>query len=1184
MYLSRIEMTGFKSFADKTVIEFDKGITAVVGPNGSGKSNLSEAIRWVLGEQSAKSLRGSKMEDVIFNGTQQRKAVNLAKVTIVLNNEDRYLDYDFSEISITRSYNRNGESSYFINNESCRLKDIVDLLLDSGLGKNNFSMISQGKVENIFLNKPEERRAIFEEAAGVQKYQVRKQEAERKLNKSADHLSRVKDIIHELSGQLKPLKKQREAALIYQEKQKELSSLEVALYTHQIDRYRVQWHDADAKLLDVNQKIQNNEEQLFETKSSLQIKQNELEDLIQTIDENADHFQKQVQFLEQNKAKQQILSQQISFKTNTNEEKFAHYQTQLKRREDFEEQLIQAQANYKELQENRHAIKEEVKALHTQKELFTEFGKEQADAIRAEMIDWYQKEATAKNQFKQNQNDIEKLVLQIEKMHTNQLNHKTRLEQSEQEKIESEKDLSVKKQHLNEIQAQVKHLTENFQAKREERTTVQRTLFEHERLMNNLSSKLDSLRQMQSDYTGYYSGVRAVMKNAGRLTGIDGTIADLIEVPIDFQVAIDQALGASMQHIVVHDDTAARSAINYLKQNRAGRATFLPRTNIKGRFLNQNYLQIAQQHSGYIGLASELVRYDKQNQAIIQNLLGTTLIMSSIEAAQSLARQLNFQVKIVTLAGEVLLAGGSISGGESKQKNHSMLSRQTELKAVEEQHQNALTTQKQYETQLRTIEENFTELEQKLEQLNYTLNQAQQDLRASEQTLLLQQSEYKQIQQQLMILNVDLMEQENEKERLSSEIKVLESAMEEASQQIEKLNTTLSDYSTNEEERRMKLQSLEQSIQSASTQLAVVEVEERQQKESLTNIEEQLNHLNQEITQYLNASQLDEADVKELNRQLKEIEESIERTNQENTALQETLINLRQDRQKFNLMIRELEQKSDDFTQDNQKLYQQKTSLEAKVEKVKELIDNHLDYLNQEHQLSYEAAVIEAAAIDSVDKVQKTIRQLKTDIEKLGPINIAAIEDFDQLNERYQHLTEQEEDLLLAISQLQATMDQMDKEVIKRFSETFNQINHQFQKTFRKLFGGGEATLKLSDSSNMLTTGVDIIAQPPGKRKQQLALLSGGERAFTAIALLFAILETKPVPFCVLDEVEAALDDANVDRYGQYLQNFTENTQFIVITHRKGTMEHADVLYGVTMQESGISKLASVRLSEAVYE
>ncbi|UUX34098.1 chromosome segregation protein SMC [Fundicoccus culcitae] len=1184
MYLSRIEMTGFKSFADKTVIEFDKGITAVVGPNGSGKSNLSEAIRWVLGEQSAKSLRGSKMEDVIFNGTQQRKAVNLAKVTIVLNNEDRYLDYDFSEISIARSYNRNGESHYSINNESCRLKDIVDLLLDSGLGKNNFSMISQGKVENIFLNKPEERRAIFEEAAGVQKYQMRKLEAERKLNKSADHLSRVKDIIHELSSQLAPLKKQREAALIYQERQKQLSQLEISLYTYQIDIYRKQWHETENELEKVSDNIEVFDTQLLETKSELQTNQTLHDTLVQKIDESADQSQSQIQFLEQSKAKQQILSQQISFKTASKEEKQQQHDRQLEQKDELNKRLEQANLSYKEMANKRRTIKTTLAELNNQKDLFSDLGKSQVEAIRSELIDWYQQEATSKNQLTQNQNNLYQLDQQGEKLIAKQNQAETTLKQIEESKANKEIEVANQSKTVQAMQEQAQGLSDGLQQAKNQRSSLQKVLFDHERLINNLSSRLDSLKQMQSDYSGYYSGVRAVMKQARQLTGIEGTVADLIDVPNDYQIALDQALGASMQHIVVKDDAAAKRAINYLKQQRSGRATFLPKTNIKSRYLNQRYLEVAQTHSGFVGVASELVQYHPDNQAIVENLLGTTVIMSSIDMAQALAKQLNFQVKIVTLAGEVLMPGGSISGGQSKQTNQSMLNRQNELKSLEDQYQQALQKQKEYEHQWQLNEEVYSKYEEQTDAMAISLNQAQSELRTAEHELVNLESEHKQIQQQFVIINSDLKDHDSEKTTTSQAIQTFEAAVTEAKDNIQQLNDTLSSLTVNEEERRQKLQELEQSIQASSTQLAVADVEERQQKELVESLKNQLADLSMLLAQYLETDQTDQQDLEQLNEQLIEMNQAIDVTEKDNEELKASLVSLRQERQSLNMTIRELEQVSDQLTQNNQKLYQEKASLEARVEKVKEFIDNHLDYLNQEHQLSYEAAVKEATAIDSIDKVQKTIRQLKREIENLGPINIAAIEDYDTLNERYQHLTEQEEDLLLAISQLQATMDEMDEEVIKRFSETFNQINHQFQRTFKKLFGGGEATLQLSDPTNMLTTGVDIIAQPPGKRKQQLALLSGGERALTAIALLFAILETKPVPFCILDEVEAALDDANVDRYGQYLKNFTENTQFIVITHRKGTMEHADVLYGVTMQESGVSKLASVRLSDAEYD
>ena len=1184
MYLARIEMTGFKSFADKTVIEFDKGMTAVVGPNGSGKSNLSEAIRWVLGEQSAKSLRGSKMEDVIFNGTQDRKAVNLAKVTLVLNNEDRYLDYDFSEISITRSYNRNGESSYYINNEACRLKDIVDLLLDSGLGKNSFAMISQGKVETIFLNKPEERRSIFEEAAGVQKYQFRKTEAERKLNRSSDHLSRVKDIIHEIEAQLTPLKKQREAALIYQDKKALLQRLEISLYCYQVALYREQWTQSQEAFEQTSNDIEAILLKLQSIEKNLAEEQEEIDQLIQEIDECSEYNQQQTQAIERSKAQQQILEQRIEFSSSSQQDKQAIYD---KQRAQHAETIItlETQNNLLEtLNLELRELQKQLKQFKQDKHLLSELNSEQVEKLRGELIDAYQQEATVKNQVAQYAQSIQistqrqqQLSILLEELQGQVEESNLALQQTAEAKSEFEQQFQVTREDYNQLFAELQTL-------RTKREDLQQRLFKQERQTQFVDSKVSALRQMQDDYAGYYAGVRAIMKNTDKLQGIEGTVADLIEVPQQYQVAIDTALGASLQHIVVTNDRAARDAIQYLKQQQAGRATFLPRENIKARQLSDQHSRTAQNHAGFVGIASKLVQFDTNNQTIIENLLGTTIVMEQLSQAQSLAKALSHQARIVTLEGDILMPGGTVTGGRNKQQTSSMLARQNELKQFEAELQEAISRTQQLEQEWQIITQRDTALNEQLEQLRSVTSQANVQLQQLQQQHLQAEHQLKQCTQEYRIAQDELRQLDTQLEEAHRMLVDSQQSLEHQVQLIQALNHDLQQLTLSEDDRQAQLQKVEQSISQLSTQTAVKEVEFRQAEEKAIQLSEYINELETAIQAHESEQSQGQIDFEALTLQLQKLKEQIELDEVQATASREKLHELRERRQLLNTTYREHEQMQRELSLQSQKLHQQSAKLQAQIEKFEAFIDNHLAYLSQEYQLSYEAASKLASPVEEAQQVSQDVKQLKRSMEQLGPINLAAIEDYEVLNERYQHLLEQQEDLLTAMAQLQETMDEMDTEVIKRFSETFTQINHQFQRTFRKLFGGGEASLELTNPSDILTTGIDIIAQPPGKRKQNLALLSGGERAFTAIALLFAILETKPVPFCVLDEVEAALDDANVYRYGQYLQNFTENTQFIVITHRKGTMENADVLYGVTMEQSGISKLASVRLSEANYE
>ena len=1180
MYLERIEMTGFKSFADKTVIEFDRGMTAVVGPNGSGKSNLSEAIRWVLGEQSAKSLRGSRMEDVIFNGTQDRKPVNLAKVTLVLNNEDRYLDYDFSEISLTRSYNRNGESQYFINKESVRLKDIVDLLLDSGLGKNSFSMISQGKVETIFLNKPEERRSIFEEAAGVQKYQYRKNEAERKLVKSTDHLSRVKDIIHEIEGQLKPLREQREAALLYQEKKESLRQLEISLYTYQIEQYRQEWRQAEANLKELTQLMTQLEAEQVVLTQQLAADKAELDLLNDKIDAQSDDYQLEAQEVERLKARQQMIEQQIKFNEISQNDKQSAYKEQLAQQSDTQQMIEALTTDREELTTTLKAMRRELQQVEQDKQALSGLDAEQIEEIRSQLIDWYQKETSANNRIQQHQQALEQQAVRM--------NHSQfQLEQITQQLTETSESYGIAKDELDSYQLeqstqrqQFNQLLEQVQLTRQKREQQQQQLFQQERETQTLDSKFSHLQQLQENYSGYYAGVRAVMTQSKKIAGIVGPVANLIEVAPEYQLAIDTALGGSLQHIVVKDDRAAKQAIQYLKQNQAGRATFLPQPHIKPRSLSHSVTQQAERMAGFVGIGHQLVNTDDVNQAIVANLLGTTVIMANLDDANRLARQLNHSVKIVTLEGEVLMPGGSISGGRNRQQQSSMLSRQNEIKEVKQQLTAAQTKLRQLDQAWQTSQRDEQSYQQQVDTQREVLNQQQTRIQQLQQKVYQLEQQFKQYQTQELIARDELDQSQELQDESTTALAQAELDQRAAQEAIETTTQLLEQHNLSQEERQRQLQKLEQTLNQLKTDVAVKELEQKQIISQLSMSEEQLAGITQFLQQYQTNQSQELSNLSDLKQEFEALIEAQDTASKQVTQLKQALTEYRERRQILNDTIREQEQLERKQAQTLQQTFQKQANLTAQVEKFEVLIDNQLEYLNEEYQLSYEAASDLARPIDSVKQINQTVKQLKRDITQLGPINLASIEDYAMLNERYMHLSEQQEDLLTAMSQLKETMNEMDTEVIKRFGETFQLINKQFQETFRKLFGGGNASLQLTDPKDLLLTGVDIIAQPPGKKKQNLALLSGGERAFTAIALLFAILETKPVPFCVLDEVEAALDEANVYRYGEYLQSFTENTQFIVITHRKGTMEHADVLYGVTMEQSGISKLASVKLSQ----
>lgn len=1181
MYLARVEMSGFKSFADKTVIEFDQGMTAVVGPNGSGKSNLTEAIRWVLGEQSAKSLRGSKMEDVIFNGTQDRKPINIAKVSLVLNNEDRYLDYDHNEIVITRTYHRNGESQYSINKETCRLKDIVDLLLDTGLGKNSFSIISQGQVEQIFLNKPEERRTIFEEAAGVQKYQYRKTEAERKLLRSKDHLSRVKDIIHELNNQLIPLEKQKEDAINYQALKEELKQHEVSLYTYQIKRSKDQWVANEGKLEEqLNQKSLL-EKQQIESEQQVHELKLEYQQVIDELDRLNQTYQSVVQKIERNHGEVKILTQQIEFNQSNHQEKESRHLQNVTQLERLNSEIDSFQTDLATLQDEYKSIKEKLTHIENKQNNISDLSDLQIEVLRADLITLYQEKATLNNQIQQCNDLIERNSIRM-----NQLSDKLQTYQTKEDQLSTELEAMVQKENqlkqLNDQnQAELKGRLDQFQENQMRREMLKQKVFDSERQVNQVKYRMDNIKHSQEDYVGYYAGVRAIMKQKTRIKGIHQPLADIIQVDSRYEVAIDIALGAAAQHIVVDNDLAAKQAIQYLKSERAGRATFLPITNIQARTVNEGLLNQVQSLPGFIDVANQLVQYDEPYHQIVANVLGTTIVVDSIENAQKMANQTQHRLKIVTLDGDILLPGGSITGGKQKNQQQSMLNRQNLLNQITHEFEQSQKIFHDVEIQYRHAEELNLQLEEHIRKDRQQLNQTQQQAFDIHKEIEELRRQLKQLKTDKQIDQSEFKEYQLEIEQSHIQVDDLKTKLDSTQQRMSDIETELNQANSSEEDRRQTIQTLEREMNQWMTQEAVKKLEIQQLKAKINDKQEQSDQLTKVVNDFQNQNHSQHHSLSELQSQLNELKLEIDQQELVAKETHQSILDKRQHRQEINNQLVTMESSAQEINQKLQALYQSMAKLEAQIEKDQTLIDNYLTYLNQEYQLSFEMGEKLAEPIESISKTQDIIRSIKQKIDRLGPINLQAIDDFEELNTRYQTLVTQENELLSAMSQLQATMDEMDGEVISRFGATFNLINEQFQVAFQKLFGGGQASLELTNPKDLLTTGIDIIAQPPGKKKQNLALLSGGERALTAIALLFAILEIKAVPFVVLDEVEAALDDANVYRYGEYIQSFTQQTQFIVITHRKGTMEHADVLYGVTMQQSGVSKMASVKLSQA---
>ena len=1181
MHLKRIEIAGFKSFADRTVIEFENGVTAVVGPNGSGKSNITEAIRWVLGEQSAKSLRGGKMPDIIFAGAEGRKPLNIAEVTVVLDNSDHYLPLDFTEISVTRRYRRTGESDFFINKQSCRLKDIQELFMDSGLGKESFSIISQGKVEAIFNSKPEDRRGIFEEAAGVLKYKQRKKKAEQKLFETEDNLSRVQDIIYELEDQLTPLAAQSEAAKEFLKLKETLTDVDVGLTVTEIEEAKQIWETKHLELSGIEERlrvaskqIRDSEEQLFQLRSQ----RNKLDEQVEKEQQQLLHV---TEALKQTEGQKDVLIERSKHNLQTTDEYQQSLDENAEKINRYREEIQAIQLSVTEKKESKQQLVSALEQAEANVEKYSKSSKELLEELRSQYVEVMQQQANTSNELKylerQYQQETAKNQQSVEK-------HELLEQQMAQallKKDEFAQQLEESEAELNQQRTQYSYLKQQVDQKSALLNEKQKLMYKAMNQVQQAKAKQKSLQEIQENYSGFYHGVRAVLKHKEHLSGVVGAVAELIEVPAKYTTAIEIALGGAAQHVVVETEKDGRAGITFLKQQHSGRATFLPLTTIKSRNVSATVRDRVKNISGFLGIASEIVRYDESVGNVIQNLLGVTLIAENLEAANQLAKLVNYQYRVVSLEGDVMNSGGSMTGGANKKGNQGSLFSQTqELQTITEHLQ-------RFEQQLTVVEKEVQQLTNEVKEINETIEQLRTTGEASR---LKQQGLQNKVSNQEEMLT-----------RLTKEKRLFEF-------ETKELHQFLTDYQIKKAELLEQQDELNQTKNRLDQEMKQVDQEASQMEELKTRALEKLTHVQSEqavvveqlhhLTQQRNEKQelLDELLAKEtaLRQQLQQLNSSHSdhQVTEESLAVQLTQLsekkeNLQESVEKAKHARYELQEKIDlldsslaEENKQQQQLLSEQTKIEVEKNRAEFTLDNSLQYLQEEYSLTFERAAFDYSRTTDKDQAKIEVKQLKRAIERLGPVNINAIEQYEQVNERHEFLVAQRDDLLDAKDQLFETMDEMDQEVKIRFSEVFEAIREQFKQVFPNMFGGGRAELILTNPEDLLNTGVEIEAQPPGKKLQSLSLLSGGERALTAIALLFSIIRVRPVPFCVLDEVEAALDDANVSRFGHYLSEFEDDTQFIVVTHRKGTMEASDVLYGVTMQESGVSKIVSVRLED----
>ncbi|WP_026906090.1 chromosome segregation protein SMC [Paucisalibacillus globulus] len=1181
MFLKRLESVGFKSFAERINVEFVPGVTAVVGPNGSGKSNITDAIRWVLGEQSAKSLRGTKMEDIIFQGSDTRKALNVAEVTLILDNSDQALPLDYDEVSVTRRVYRSGESEFYINKQTCRLKDIVDLFLDSGLGKEAFSIISQGKVEEILSSKAEERRTIFEEAAGVLKYKGRKKKAEYKLAETQENLNRVEDIIHEIENQLEPLQAQAEKAKEYLKQKEFLKKQEISLLITEIELLHNEWQG-------ILNEIESEKMEEISLKTMIQKKEaglaNERQE-IERIDDKINELQERLltttQQLEQYEGKKQVFHERTKHFTENKEKLEIQKQEAEERITVFESELIEETNKLNELQEKKQSTKQIVNELKRKLTIDQDNIHEQIEELKSEYIEYLNKQAAKRNERQSISGQVQQINAKKGKQ-AEKFQDLIDLREEYTKKLDTiEESLQSAENNYLEKEVNIREVKKEIEQKRHLYQDSQTKLYQGYQYIEKLKSKKEMLEEMKEDFQGFFQGVKSILKarENGKLTDIHGAVIELIDVPKSYITAIETVLGGQAQHIVVEKDESARLAIDWLKRTNSGRATFLPLGSIQARFIPQDVLKQVEIHPGFVGVAGKLASTNPSFQKAVDHLMGHVIIAKTLKDANDIARQVMRKYRIVTLEGDVVNPGGSMSGGAQKKTNQSLFTREKDLQELTEKLEEYSNKALGFEKKVQNEKNQLVELEQKLYELEKIFTENQ---------LLLQEvrSKHKEIELKLVSLQENLSVYDQDKQQFERDYDVLNKRDNELEIELEDIKLKLQDFqdqidklSKQELEFKENQEQLQHDFHTYQVQLA-------EQEERVKNQQEKTNTLQARLTEQTTYY---ESIVQELNQLIaislsneseEEINEILDKKSEEKEAITITIQDLRSARLTRTQNMQDDERELKEENKKHQALIGRIQQKEVKANRIDVELENHLSVLQTEYIITFERAKQEYEKVENLEEAKRNVSEIKARITRLGNVNIGAIDEFDRISERYTFLTEQRDDLVQAKETLFAVIKEMDEEMEHLFGATFAQIKEEFSVVFKELFGGGHAELKLTEPSNLLDTGVDIIAQPPGKKLQNLGLLSGGERALTAIALLFAILRVRPVPFCVLDEVEAALDEANVVRFAKYVKHYSEDTQFIVITHRQGTMEQADVLYGVTMQESGVSRLVSVRLEE----
>jgi chromosome segregation protein len=1180
MYLKRLELQGFKSFADKTVLEFMPGITTVIGPNGSGKSNISDSIRWVLGEQSIKSLRGAKSLDIIFAGTENRKSLGFAEASLIFDNTDGTLPIEYQEVVITRKIYRSGETGYYINKTPCRLKDVIELFMDTGIGRDGYSIIGQGKIDEILSNKSEDRRHIFEEAAGIVKYRARKEETEKKLEHTKLNLLRINDILSEIEQNIEPLRIQSDKAKQFLNLREELKNIEIGLFLYNIEKYR-----EDLKKIAEDEEIMkdtlNQEEGKLERinalKEELKIQIEEITSKIEEVQNIGFESKNEIE-----KANSEINVAQT--KIQNNNENRNRYEEDIKeykqRIEDLKEEKEQKKSRKDNLKKNKEKFENELK----QKE-------EELSKITSKLTEKELQYEEKKKIVEENTEKRYELQTEIGTDKANLENHKKRKEQLKQEISNNISDLDstrIKKEEIikefQKIESEKNKLSKELEQRLSKREEANERINQFENEINILAnemrikdSRLKFLIETEKEKEGYTKSVKELLKACDSIKelgrGTYGVLANIVTVPKEYETAIEMCLGASLQNIVTESEDDAKRLIEYLKTNNLGRASFLPISSIKGKKLEK----IKSHANGIIGIASDLVQYEKKYEQIILNLLGRTVIVDTMQTAIALARTENYAYRIITLQGDVINPSGLITGGSVAKKTVNILGRSREIESLEKEVKqlketiNKLDTEKQeYILTNENVIEETENVERMLQEIDITYATEKQRVVSIEENverlanrLSKSREEVSEIEKQMIGIEEERQYKEEEIAKITDknnslveEINKFAEANKEEQKYIDDLNFDITNL-------KISVSSFDESESS------ILEMEERINQD-IQNNERSLKMKEQQIEQIKIDNINLEQEIENAKNKIKDIEEKVKNSGK-------IIEDLRNQRQEKNEKLSKKEEEQVAEFKVIEDLKAQNIKLEVKKNKTEEDCNNIINKMWEEYELTPNSAT-QYEKPENVANTQRRVNNLRADINNLGSVNIDAIKEYENLKSRYDFMCEQRLDLENTMSKLQEVIQDMTKTMKQQFKEQFEIINKNFGEVFRELFGGGKAEVILTDENNILECGIDIEVQPPGKKLQNMLLLSGGERAFTAIALLFAILKINPAPFCVLDEIEAALDDVNVYRYADYLKKFSKDTQFLIITHRKGTMEAADTVYGVTMEEKGISKLLSMKL------